>query len=170
MNSVTHGVLTLAAAAVIAVSPAANAAEPATFNIRTLTPDLALKAAQAALAKCRAQDVQVAVAVVDRMGVAQVMLRDRFAGPHTVDTAINKAYTAVSFRTNTLELAAETQPGRPSSGIRHIPRFVGVGGGVTIESGGNLLGAVGVSGAPTGAADDACGKAGVEAIRDALEF
>ena len=65
-----------------------------------LTPDTALKAAQAALKKCRDSGYQTAVAVVDRMGVLQVLIRDRFAGPHTPDMAKDKAYTAVSFRTN----------------------------------------------------------------------
>lgn len=162
---------TIAAALVLALglAPVASAQE-ATFNVRTLTPETALKAAQAALARCRSQDYQVAVAVVDRMGVAQVVLRDRFAGPHTVETAINKGWTSISFRGNTLDFADETQAGKPSSGIRHIPRFVGVGGGVAIQAGGSLLGAVGVSGAPSGAADDACARAGIEAIRESLEL
>ncbi len=160
----------LFAVVLIACPAIALAAESATFNIRTLTPETALKAAQAALAKCRSEDYQVAVAVVDRMGNAQVMLRDRFAGPHTVRTAINKGYTTVSFRTDTSELAEATQAGKPSSGIRNVPRFVGVGGGVKIEGGGSLLGAIGVSGAPSGEADEACAKAGVAAIKEALEF
>ena len=76
----------------------------ATFNVRILTPETALKAAQAALKKCRDSGYQATVAVVDRMGVVQVLLRDRFAGPHTTDMASAKAYTAVSFRTSTTEL------------------------------------------------------------------
>jgi uncharacterized protein GlcG (DUF336 family) len=76
----------------------------------------------------------------------------------------------VSFRTDTLELATITQPGQPSSGIRHLPRVVAVGGGVQIESGGNLLGAIGVSGAPGGDADAACARAGIAAIRDDIDF
>lgn len=158
----------LTAALFVAAGPAA--AQSALHSVRVLTPEAATKAAQAALQSCRAQGYQVAVAVVDRFGVAQVMLRDRFAGPHTPQTAIDKGWTAVSFRTGTTELAAATQPGQPSSGIRHLPRFVGVGGGVLIEAGGSIVGAVGVSGAPTGAADDACAKTGIAAIRDELEM
>jgi hypothetical protein len=63
----------------------------ATFTTKSLTPENALKAAQAALKKCRDDGYQVAVAVVDRSGVVQVVLRDRFAGPHTPDTAAGKA-------------------------------------------------------------------------------
>jgi uncharacterized protein GlcG (DUF336 family) len=126
------------------------AAADATFTVRVLTPESALKAAQASLARCRAAGFQAAVAVVDRMGVEQVMLRDRFAGPHTPATARGKAYTAVSFRTNTTELAEATQAGRAASGVRGLPGVVAVGGGLLIEAGGALLGAIGVSGAPGG--------------------
>jgi len=141
-----------------------------THSIKLLTPETALKAAQAALKKCRDGGFQVTVAVVDRMGVAQVLLRDRFAGPHTVDMARAKAYTAVSFRTDTTALAEATQAGRPQSGIRHRPEVAAVGGGLMIEAGGALLGAIGVSGAPGGKEDDACAVAGIAAIRDDIEF
>jgi uncharacterized protein GlcG (DUF336 family) len=141
-----------------------------TFPVKVLTPETALKAAQAALAKCRASGFQVTVAVVDRMGVVHVLLRDRFAGPHTPDMASAKAYTAASFRTNTTALAEATQPGRPQSGIRNRPGVAAVGGGVMIEGGGSLLGAIGVSGAPGGREDDACAEAGIAAIREDIEF
>lgn len=155
-------------AAALAMGPAVSAQE-ATFNVRLLTPDTALRAAQAALARCRAGGFQVAVAVVDRMGVPQVMLRDRFAGPHTPDTAIGKAWTAISFRTSTTDLAAATASG-PQSGVRMRPGVVAVGGGLMIEGGGALLGGIGVSGAPGGKEDEACAAAGLAAIRDAVEL
>lgn len=158
-----------AALALILASGAAGAQE-ATYNIRALTPDTALKAAQAALKACRDGGFQVAVAVVDRSGLAQVMLRDRFAGPHTPKTAVGKAWTAVSFRTNTTNLVDMTQPGKPASGIRELPRVVMLGGGLLIEAGGAIVGGIGVSGAPSGEADDKCGKAGIDAIKDALEL
>ena len=142
----------------------------ATFSVRVLTPETALKAAQAALKKCRDSGFQATVAIVDRMGVVQVLLRDRFAGPHTTDMAAAKAYTAVSFRTNTTELAAATQPGRPQSGIRNRPGVAAVGGGLMIEAGGALLGGIGVSGAPGGKEDDLCAAAGIEAIREDIEL
>lgn len=141
-----------------------------TFAVRVLTPETALKAAQAALKKCRDSGYQAAVAVVDRMGVVQVLLRDRFAGPHTVDMAGAKAYSAVSFRTNTADLAEATQAGRPQSGIRHRPGVAAVAGGLMIEASGSLLGAIGVSGAPGGKEDDMCAAAGIEAIREDIEF
>jgi uncharacterized protein GlcG (DUF336 family) len=108
--------------------------------------------------------------VVDRFGVTQVMLRDRFAGPHTPATAAGKAWTAVSFRTNTTELVAMTQAGTPQAGVRNLPGAVILGGGMTVQAGGSLVGAIGVSGAPGGDADDACAKAGIAAIQDKLDF
>jgi uncharacterized protein GlcG (DUF336 family) len=142
----------------------------ATITFKTLTPETALKAAQAALKTCRDNGWQAAVAVVDRSGTPIVMLRDRFAGGHTPDTAAGKAWTAVSFRTPTTSLAETTQPGKPSSGIRNLPRVVAVGGGLMVEAGGQVVGGIGVSGAPGGDNDDTCAKAGIAAIADALEF
>jgi uncharacterized protein GlcG (DUF336 family) len=164
------GAALLAAAAVAAAQGAPAAAPEATFTVKSLTPETALKAAQAALKKCRADGFQVTVAVVDRSGTVQVLLRDRYAGAHTPDTATGKAWTAVSFRTNTTEMANETQAGKPSSGIRHLPRTVMIGGGMMIEGGGAMLGGIGVSGAPGGAADEVCAKAGIAAIQSDLEF
>ena len=162
--------MTRIVAALALLGAGAAFAADATFSVKLLTPETALKAAQAALARCRASGFQVSVAVTDRMGVVQVLLRDRFAGAHTPDMASAKAYTAASFRTNTTALAEATQPGRPQSGIRNRPGVAAVGGGVTIEAGGALLGAVGVSGAPGGKEDEACAAAGVAAIRDELEL
>ena len=154
---------------VVLVSATAMA-QQATFTTKSLTPETALKAAQAALAKCRAEGFQAAVAVVDRSGITQVLLRDRFAGPHTVEVATNKAWTAASFRTNTAEIERVSRPGQSMSGIRNIPRVMSVGGGQMIEAGGTLLGAIGVSGAPGGENDDACAAAGIKAIAEDLEF
>ena len=69
-------------------------AQDAVFSTKSLTPEAALTAARAALESCRKQGFQVAVAVVDRTGLTQVLLRDRFAGAHTLDVATNKAWTA----------------------------------------------------------------------------
>lgn len=157
-------------AALLAMSGQARAEEAATFATRSLTLDTALKAAQVAMKKCRDSGWQVAVAVVDRSGAVQVLLRDRFAGAHTPRTASGKAWTAVSFRTNTGALVDLTQPGKAQSGVRNLPRVVMLGGGMLIEGGGQMLGAIGVSGAPGGEADEVCAKAGIAAIQESLEF
>jgi len=160
------GLLALAAQA----AEVTVAAPAATFTVKQLTPETALAAAQAALAHCRQGGYQVAVAVVDRSGVLQVLLRDRLAGPHTVEVASRKAWTAASTKASTAAFAAETQAGKPLSGLRGHASFMAVAGGLVIAGGGSLLGAIGVSGAPGGEADEACATAGLKAIADELEF
>jgi len=165
MRKVIQGGLAVALASCLGACAA-----DATFTTKSLTPETALKAAQAALAKCRADGYQVAVAVVDRSGLTQVLLRDRYAGAHTVDFATNKAWSAVSFRTNTKDLERATRPNESMSGLRHMPRATAVGGGVMVEGGGALMAGIGVSGAPGGDADHVCATAGLKAIADDLEF
>jgi len=154
----------------IALCALPAAGQQGTYVVKLLTPEAALTAARAALASCRNAGHQVAVAVADRSGVLQVLLRDRFAGAHTVEVASNKAWTAASFRISTASLAAETQAGKSMSGIRAVPRVMAFGGGLVIEAGGSTFGGIGVSGAPSGEADDACAAAGLKAIADAIEF
>ena len=160
--------LSVALAATFAAAPAAAA--EALVTVRHLAPETALKAAQAALAQCRKRGYQVGVAVVDRAGVPQVFLRDRFGGGHTVRAAIDKAWTAASFRITTTALAAETQAGRPASGIRSLPRVAAFGGGIPIEAQGAVVSAIGVPGAPGGDADDDCARAGVAAFQADIEL
>ncbi len=155
---------------ILFASISAPAEESGLFSTPSLTPQTALMAAQAALDKCRAEGFQAAVAVVDRAGVLQVLLRDRYAGAHTPETARGKAWTAASFRANTTELARLTQAGEVQSGVRHVAGALMIGGGVIIESAGSLVGAIGVSGAPGGDLDDLCANAGIEAIEDIIAF
>lgn len=157
-----------AAVLLIAISPVR--AQDATYTTRLMTLETAMQAARAALESCRKAGYQVAVAVVDRSGVTQVMLRDRYAGPHTPEMAVDKAWTALSFRTNTSALAEATTAGKPMSGLRARPRVAAVGGGVVIEGAGALLGALGVSGAPGGERDEACARDGIASIQANLDF
>ena len=152
------------------LTTAPQAESPALVSFQSLSPDLAVELAQAVLADCRKQGYQIAVAVVDRSGVPQAMLRDRFAGAHTPDTATRKAWTAASFNTDTLALADMTQAGEPQSGVRGVTHALMIGGGVPIEAAGSLVGAVGVSGAPGGEQDDACARNGLKVIEEKLLF
>src|SRR3954471_19938739 len=145
-------------------------AQESLVSYKSLGPPIALELAQAALVNCQQRGYQVAVAVVDRFGVVQVILRDRYAGPHTPATASGKAWTAATFRSSTSNLFAISQPGMMQAGIRDLPGAVIIGGGLVVESGGSLVGAIGVSGAPGGDADEACAKAGIEAIQSKLDF
>lgn len=164
------GLRAAACVLLVGIVSAAPAAEEPTYAVRMLTVETALEAAQAALDVCRKSGYQVAVAVVDRSGLPQVLLRDRLAGPHTADMALDKAWTAVSFRTSTATIAEATLPGKPQSGIRHRPRVAAVAGGLFIEGAGTLLGGIGVSGAPGGDADEVCARAGIAAIQSKIDF
>ena len=141
-----------------------------TVTFEVLTPEAALQAARAALENCRASGYQVAVAVVDRFGGIQVVLRDQLASPRTVNTAVGKARTAAGFRTNTSEMVSITAQGNPQAGIRNLPGVIVIGGGLLIEAAGSLVAGIGVSGAPGPHLDDACAQAGIDNIEDLLEF
>jgi uncharacterized protein GlcG (DUF336 family) len=162
----------LAIALALLAAPAAAQEDGGAFvEFRVLKPEIALKAAQAAMQHCRDGGYQVGVAVVDRSGITQVFLRDRFAGPHVEETAIRKAWTAVSFRTDTLALDLETRPDSISAGIRHISGPLPLGGGVpVVEGGGGIVGGIGVSGAPGPEIDDDCARAGIAAIEEDIAF
>ena len=159
------------AAVVLALgaSPVA-AGDDALVVYKSLSPEVALEAAQAALKKCRDNGFQIAVAVVDRFGQPQVMLRDRFAGLPAADTATSKAYTALSFRAATSDLAKSIRSGQMDSGLARLPHIAMLAGGLMIETAGTLLGGIGVSGAPGGDKDEECAKAGLDAIGDKLDF
>ena len=163
--------LSFAAAVVLTVSgQGAVAQDEALVTLKVMTPEAALTLAQAALKDCRNRGYQVAVAVVDRFGNLQVLLRDRFAGPHTPETARRKAWTAVSFRTDTLSMAELTEAGKEASGVRFVDQALMIGGGVAVEAAGSIVGGIGVSGGPGGAADDACARVGIAAVQADLEF
>ena len=87
----------ISAAALALGASTAQADDSAFVEFKVLKPELALQAAVAAMEHCRAEGYQVGVAVVDRFGVTQAFVRDRFAGAHTLETATRKAWTAVSF-------------------------------------------------------------------------
>jgi uncharacterized protein GlcG (DUF336 family) len=162
--------IALAGLVLFAMSAGARAQDSALVTFKVLSPPVALELASAALQACRDKGFQVAVAVVDRFGAVQVILRDQLAGPHTPETARRKAWTAVSFRSDTLSLAAATQAGEVSSGVRFVEGVLMLGGGVPVEAAGAIVGAVGISGAPGGDEDDACGRAGIAAINDKIQF
>ena len=148
---------------------------PSTYSFKSLSVEAASKAAWGAVIACRAKGYSVAVAVVDRGGNTQALLRDRFAGPHTPETAIRKAWTANSFRQSTASLAAFLQDGKIPHQVQHNPGALLVGGGVMIEAQGQILGGIGVSGAPPGKSeiesiDADCARAGVDLIKDEIEF
>jgi uncharacterized protein GlcG (DUF336 family) len=151
-------------------STSATAGDDALVTYKSLAPDVALEAAQGALKKCRDNGFQVVVVVVDRFGQPQVLLRDRYAGLPAADIATAKAYTALSFRRSTAELARMTRDGQMDPNLARMPQLAVLAGGLVIETGGTLLGGIGVSGAPGGDKDEECAKAGLDAVRDKIDF
>jgi uncharacterized protein GlcG (DUF336 family) len=121
------------------------------YNQKSMSLESASKAVWAAISECRNRGYSVAAVVVDRGGNMQAQLRDRFAGPHTTDTAYRKAWTANSFRQSTGDLAAMLEANTLPSQIPNIDGALLVGGGLMIQAAGSVIGAIGVSGAPPGA-------------------
>lgn len=162
--------LGLAFAATIGLGARALADDESFTIFRVLKPELSLEAAQAAIADCRERGFQVAVSVTDRFGILQITIRDQLAGAHTPDTAYRKAWTAASFRTETTDLSDLTETG-DAWAIRNVTNALPLGGGVRILSGdGDMVAAIGVSGAPSTAEDEACAEAGIAAIEDRIAF
>ncbi|MDO8650626.1 MAG: heme-binding protein [Undibacterium sp.] len=151
-------------------SAQANEGMKATQTLTSLSLDAAQLAANTALKHCQKKGALVAVAMVDRSGIPLVMVRDALAGMHTPETATRKAWTAVSFKTSSAEMAKATTYNQPSSGIRGVSNVAMIAGGLVIQASGSIIGGIGVSGAPNGEMDDECAKAGIASIQDAIDL
>jgi len=126
---------------------------------------LAQKAAAAALAKCEEGGYKVSVAVADRGGNLKVLLRGDGAGPHTTDSSFRKAYTAASLRRSTLHLAELITKVPGIQALRDMnDKILILGGGLPIELEGEVVGGIGVGGAPGGHLDEACAAAGLAGL------
>lgn len=162
---------TICALALAAGTALPAAAQDAFVEFRAITPELAMRMATAALEHCRGEGYQVGVTVTDRFGVPQVFVRDRFAGAHVRETSFRKAWTAASFGTPTTELSQVTQPGESTFGIRQLSEALALGGGLPVVAGeGDMVAAIGVSGAPMPELDDECAEAGIAAIEMDIAF
>ncbi len=140
---------------------------PVTVPIQRLSLDMAAKAAMAAIEACRQKGMNITVALVDRGGRQQVVMRDTLAMPLTVDVAQQKAYAAMNFNTPTSQLESRfTSPFSPGK----VDGIILSAGGVPIAAGGTIIGGIGVSGAPSGKTDEECASAGLEAITADLEM
>ena len=147
--------------------PAAQASESLTVNIKRLTMDTALRIAQAAVAQCRKEGVQIAVTVIDRGGNVQAMLRDTLAMDITVPISKQKAHTAMAFNSPLSQMEGRFK------GSYQVPKMDGLmvsAGGIPINVGGTILGGIGVSGAPSGVTDEKCATAGLDAVKTDLEM
>ncbi|WP_435101759.1 GlcG/HbpS family heme-binding protein [Arhodomonas sp. AD133] len=125
----------------------------------------ASSAARAALDACQADGYRVSVAVVDRHGVMRVQLHGDGAGPHTLSSSAGKAFTAASMRRSTAEYAGLIADKPALGGLRDMDeRLLFLAGGLPIRFDGEVVAGIGVGGAPGGDLDEACARAGLEAI------
>ena len=132
--------------------------------------ETAIKLTRKTRVDCSKRELQLAVTMVERSGIAQTIIRDSFAGPHTPKTARRKTWMTASFRTDTSGLADATEAGVPAEGVRHVTGTLMTGGGVPVEANGSIVGGIGVSGAPSGGEDDACARVVIDAIPNYLVF
>lgn len=146
---------------------AAYAGEKPYVSTRGLSFDTAHRLAVTTARACRKMGYQVAAAVMDRSGNLQAFVRDPLAGAHTITVSQGKAYAAATFQVSTSEMMDNEH-------LRFAPHVILIGGGVPVRIAGHMYGAVGVSGAPGGKflgdIDEQCAQAGIEAIRESLEF
>jgi uncharacterized protein GlcG (DUF336 family) len=148
----------------VSVGVLADEAAPS-VSVKRLSLESANRIAQGAIEACRKKGIQIGVTVVDRDGTVQAVMRDTIAAQITVPISRMKAFTAANFNAATSELTS-----RADTPIGRIDGLVMSAGGLPIQAGGQLLGAIGVSGAPQGKTDEECAQAGIDTIIDDLEM
>jgi uncharacterized protein GlcG (DUF336 family) len=156
------------AAAGISVSLAMPAGADALATHR-IPAALAAEAAMEAVASCAKQGYRETAVVVDADGTHQAEVRGDGAGIHTLDSANDKAYTAVTFRSDTLPLAERAKEPGGIVILSKLPHVMFFGGGVVIKIGEEVVGAIGASGAPGAQLDENCARAGLKKIQDRLK-
>jgi len=161
--------LTLTAACTVLAAAPALAQTSGLRSERTLTLELASQIATRTVAACQANGHNVAAAVVDRSGQLRALLRGDNAGAHTIESARQKAFTSASARVNTLQMMENAQKNPAAANLVHIPGFLLLGGGVPVRVGNEVVGAVGVAGAPGGHLDEQCAVAALDAVKDQLK-
>ena len=166
------GTTTPTRAATAVATPGATATVTASLQISLpqqsyLPLDLALQAASAALEECEDQGYRVAVTVVDRSGVEKVVLKGDNAGPHTLGSSFKKAFTAASLGSATLGLVDRVQKDPTLSGLSAMDeRILLLAGGLPIRVNDEVVGGIGVGGAPSGLIDEGCAQAGLDSLEE----
>ena len=154
--------LVLAAAAPLAHAQAVR-------TEKNMSLDLANQIAAASVAACQANGYAVAATVVDRAGTVRAVQRADNAGPHTLGASQQKAFTSVSAKNSTLAMMEGAQKNPGAANLVHIPGFLLLGGGVPVKAGNEVIGAVGIGGAPGGHLDDQCALAALDKVKDLLK-
>ena len=155
----------------VAIGLACALASPASaqlLNEKSLSAAMAMTIAQTALETCTKQGYHVSVHVLGRNGEVIVAVRGDNAPPHTMENSQRKAYTARTFRISSGEFAQRVKD-NPSISAVHLTGIIAAQGALPIKVGDEVIGAVGVSGAPGGEKDEACAKAGLDKVADQLK-
>jgi uncharacterized protein GlcG (DUF336 family) len=161
---------TITLLSVLALSAVATAASAqAVRTERNMSLELANQIAAGAVASCTAGGYNVAATVVDRAGVVKAVHRADNAGPHTLESSRLKAYTSASAKGNTLAMMEGAQKNPAAANLVNIPGYLLLGGGVPIRVGTEVIGAVGVGGAPGGNLDEQCAVAAIDKIKEQLK-
>jgi uncharacterized protein GlcG (DUF336 family) len=158
---------TLLVAAVSLAGVSASWAD--TLPTHRIPAALAAEAASETVAACAKQGYRETAVVLDADGAVIAVLRGDGAGIHTLDSAHDKAYTAVSFKNDTLSLAERAKGEDSIAPLAKLPHVMFFGGGVVIKLGDEVIGSIGASGAPGAKLDDGCAHAGLDKIRDQLK-
>ena len=158
--------LVLLASASLLVAGTAHAQAP--LAEKNVSMGLSLAIIQGALEQCAKDGYKVSVVIVDKGGNVAASVRGDGTGPHTMEFARMKAYTARTRNQTSLQ-TMKLMEDPANAFIRQIPNVVGVGGGVPIRAGNEPIGGVGVSGAPGGEKDEVCANAGLAKVADALK-
>ena len=156
-------------AALVLTLVAAAASAQAVRSEKNMSLDLANQIASATVAACTANGHAVTATVVDRAGTVRAMQRADNAGPHTVAAAQQKAFTSASAKNNTLAMMEGAQKNPAAANLVYLPGFLLLGGGVPVKVGNEVIGAVGVGGAPGGQLDEQCAIAGIDKVKELLK-
>ena len=136
---------------------------------KNMSLELANQIAAATVASCSASNYAVTATVVDRAGGIRAVQRADNAGPHTLAASLQKAYTSASAKNTTLAMMEASQKNSAAANLVNIPGYLLLGGGVPVRVGNEVIGAVGVGGAPGGHLDEACANAGIEKVKEFLK-
>jgi uncharacterized protein GlcG (DUF336 family) len=136
---------------------------------KNMSLELANQIAAATVASCSAGNYAVTATVVDRAGGIRAVQRADNAGPHTLAASLQKAYTSASAKNTTQAMMEAAQKNPAAANLVHIPGYLLLGGGVPVRVGNEVIGAVGVGGAPGGHLDEACANAGIEKVKELLK-
>ena len=160
-------ILLLNALALAAAAPLAQA--QAVRTEKNISLELANQIAAASVAACQANGYAVAATVVDRAGGVRAVQRADGAGPHTLESSRLKAYTSASAKSATLAMMEGAQKNPAAANLVYIPGYLLLGGGVPVKAGDEVIGAVGVGGAPGGHLDEQCAMAALDKVKDQLK-